>query len=304
MEALAEKESQITNSSNVQFLNQTEEKGEIYLFKSNEDAQEAVKSIETSHLRSRKNLQVAVVDNTEDSSFVVDIEKLTDIYEKVIFVSNDDNFELNEISEISSKANRIVYQSFSKYIIDNLAVMRNAHSVIYHYINNNKLSDIFGKKLQAFDYIWGSDEKDESRTTYFIYKNVIIKLWIEEKMCHQIGYFKILTNYTFKITKIKTYWDNEISDKQDLEIEITDFEGRTYTANLNGKDRYKLDAFRNVLRPIGNFVDDFKPLEFKQIFNQLYLESTPVEYDIIRNPGFIEDRNIYLTANEVINLEN
>lgn len=291
-------------SANIQFLNRAEEKSEIYLFKSKEDAQAAVISMETSHLRNRKNLQIAVVGNVEDVDFIADVKKLTDTYEKVIFVCDDENFELEDLKNFAREANCVLYQTFSKNIIDNLATMKNAHSVIYCCINNNKLSDIFGKKIQAFDYIWGGDEKDESRTTYLIYKNVIIKLWIEEKMCHQIGYFKILTNYTFKITKVKTYWDNGSSDKQDLELEIKDFEGRTYTANLNGKDRYKLDAFRNVLRPIGNFVDDFKPLEFKQIFNQLYLESTPVEYDIIRTPGFIEDRNIYLTANEVINLEN
>lgn len=302
MEALIEKEARTTNSSNIQFLNQAEEKSEIYLFKSVEDAELAKSDL--AKCRNKEKIQIALVNNHYNADFVNQVEKLIEEYEKVIFVYDEGNFELDEISNFGLKTNGIVYQALSKVISNYTQVIQNPMSAIYHCINNTELSDIFGKELLAFEKMQIFGQHDESEMQYLIYKNLIIKLWTKKSSHYQIGYFKVLTNYTFKITKIKTYWNNEISDKQDLEIEITDFEGRTYTANLNGKDRYKLDAFRNVLRPIGNFVDDFKPLEFKQIFNQLYLEISPEEYDIIRNPGFIEDRNIYLTANEVINLEN
>lgn len=279
----------LSELKNIKFFNQAEQIQDIYLFKSIEDAEA---SLNEAYYRS-SNMSIAVILDLEDDNLINLIDTLYEAYTRVIFICNRNNFSHDEISKISFKTEKYIYQTSSaKFIGSESATL--ISQVIYK-LNEYKY-DLLGITIDL--------NTVEYYTNYLFYKNMIIKIWsVKDAKYRCKSYFKILTNYSFKILNIFKY-DDDRAKKQDVEFEITDFKGDISHIVLSATDKSSLSAFRKNITPTGNFVDVMTNDDFNKIINQLYLEDnyeTIYKYD---RPGLIADKNIYLTANEVIELEN
>lgn len=279
----------LSELKNIKFFNQAEQIQDIYLFKSIEDAEA---SLNEAYYRS-SNMSIAVILDLEDDNLINLIDTLYEAYTRVIFICNRNNFSHDEISKISYKTEKYIYQTSSaKFIGSESATL--ISQVIYK-LNEYKY-DLLGITIDL--------NTVEYYTNYLFYKNMIIKIWsVKDAKYRCKSYFKILTNYSFKILNIFKY-DDDRAKKQDVEFEITDFKGDISHIVLSATDKSSLSAFRKNITPTGNFVDVMTNDDFNKIINQLYLEDnyeTIYKYD---RPGLIADKNIYLTANEVIELEN
>lgn len=279
----------LSELKNIKFFNQAEQIQDIYLFKSIEDAES---SLNEKYYRS-SNMSIAVILDLEDDNLINLIDTLYEAYTRVIFICNRNNFSHDEISKISFKTEKYIYQTSSAKFIGSESA--NLISQVIYKLNQYKY-DLLGITIDL--------NTVEYYTNYLFYKNMIIKIWsVRDAKYRCKSYFKILTNYSFKIINIFKY-DDGGAKKQDVELEITDFKGDISHIVLSATDKSSLSAFRKNITPTGNFVDVMTNDDFNKIINQLYLEDnyeTIYKYD---RPGLIADKNVYLTANEVIELEN
>lgn len=303
MEVLTEKESLITSESgNLQFINLAEQKEELYLFKSVEDAELTANKLNASE-QSKKT--IAVIKNCDEQAIIEAVCNNITIYEKLTFACFDDNFTSEDVSLVSLVVDTPLYES--KGIITVKGFRRfhssreNLFSKIVHEINQNG-HNLFGKKVNITSY--ASDEflEADGNEKYLFYKNMLIKIWVEYKKNFRTVYFKILSNYSFAIASIYIYDDE--TKKQDLELKLTDLSGEESYIKVLAKDKYNISGFRKMICPMGKFLDFMSGEDFNKILNQLYSEQRYKVVNKYDRPGLIEDENVWLTADEVISLEN
>ncbi len=279
----------LSELKNIKFFNQAEQIQDIYLFKSAEDAENSLN--ETYYHGSF--MSIAVILDLEDDNLLNLIDTLYEEYTRVIFICNRNNFSHDEISKISYKTEKYIYQTSSARFIGSASAT--LISQVIDKLNQYKY-DLLGitVDLNTVEYY----------TNYLFYENMIIKIWsVLDAKYRCKSYFKILTNYSFKIIKIFKY-DDGGAKKQDVEFEITDFKGNISHILISATDKSSLSAFRKNITPTGNFVDVMTSDDFNKIINQLYLEDNYETIYKYNRPGLIVDKNIYLTANQVIELEN
>lgn len=289
MENEKSNETNLPELSNIEFLNQAEEKEQVCLFKSVEDAKNIINN--NRGYRSQ-TMSIAVVKDTDNTGFINLVSSLIDTYKKVVFVCSGKNFTDEDVLNISLKIPSRIYEV--------------PLDIFGYHVSEYLLSDIgekidsSGKKLFGIKVPFNSCDY---YTRYIFYKNMVIKIWSQDKGKYRYkSFFKILTNYSFRIVKVFNYDDG--LKKQDVEFEITGCNGDTISILLSASDKSNLSSFRKNINQSGTFIDLMTNEDFSNILSQLYFGNnyeTIYKYD---RPGLIADKNIYLTANEVIELEN
>lgn len=285
----------------IKFLNQTKEEAPIvYIFKSIENAKQVM---EEQSIDDNVCCLIASFELFDEDKLVKSIDALNDVYGGIILIKDENNFTEKEIFDLSLKSSSyICCDNDTKWILGGRCLSPYLFSKIVKIINYQEPLSV-GKKVPLGDYYRDCGLLEKSnREMYIFYKNMIVKVWAEYKAKDNKSYFKILTNYSFKILNIFNY--NDGIKKQDIELEMTDFKGDTSRILLSATDKSSLSAFRKNINPTDSFLDFMTNDDFNKIINQLYLEN---EYEVINKydrPGLIADKNVYLTANEVIELEN
>lgn len=291
---MKEKDLQETNTpklDDIEFILEGEKPSVIFLFKSIESAKQAIKKNERYDMTW---MSVANIKNSNEENLIKIISALYNTYMVVALINDENNFTEKEIRDISLKSLNEIYSedadrlgiggSFEPYFV----------SEIVNKINKYNIKFLLGKTFYIESYAPDG--------LYFFYKNVLLKAWEEKKRKSYKRYITVLTNYSFKIISIFNYSDG--IKKQDLEFEITDLHGNTSHVLISATDKSSLSNFRKNVNPTGSFIDLMTSEDFNKILNQLYTGNdykTVCKYD---RPGLIADKDVYLTANEVIELEN
>jgi len=303
METFQEQNYQIEEAGNLQYIRQAENKIEIYLFKNNDESGAQITTL-INYFRNDDNKSVAIIDTSDTNKFEETVRNLTENYDKVILVTTDYNFTSREVTDLSLNVEALLHEARicnGKRIIHNVTVSENLILEVAKKISENGDNPIGIKcnlKSVPIEYLINPEN-----IKYLCYKNWLIKIWYERKKnVYYYYYFKVLTNYSFKIVKALNC-DGEIK-KQDIELEIIDVNGEKSYLTIPAKDKYNLSGFRKLLYPTGPFLDFMTNADFSAILNLLYNEGNYETVYIQERPGLIEDKNVYLTANEVISLEN
>lgn len=292
MKTKKEKEVRLAKQENIQFINQAEEKGEIYLFKSAKDAEFGMSKVNENQQAKEKS--IAVTNDSNSKEFFDELMDLVNTYKTVILFEYENNFSTDEISRIGWNAGGTISQTSDKTC--NGEIKENRIAEIASNIGDPQKYTI-GKEYPLYsNYL---EKKDE---TIISYKNAFFKILKASKSLNGVVFTR-LTNYSFRIVEIKVHADSD-TQMQDLKLEVTDFNSKVKHIQIPAKDKYSLAGFKKNLYPLGNLLDCMSDTDFKQILNQLYSANnykTVYQYD---RPGLISDKNVWLLADEVINLEN
>ena len=300
----------------IKYINKLESTEEVYVFKSYETAKQALEEYKEDvnnykdkpeHFRIKsifpldKKQIISIVDNVNKETLLKIINYLTCKFKKVIFVHGCDNnnYKPEEICRLALKTKNNIYEASS---IELKNVHLNSFREIVNLINKEGFSRVFGRSIilnyTNDDLVLRFLKGDK---LYITFKNIIIL--ISKARCIDIS-AKVLTNYTFKITKIHEYNDERNCPVSDLELEVTDNKGNKYNIYIPAKDKCSLTSFRKRLYPAGNFIDCMSNLEFSQIFSQMFEKSKPEIVRVYKKPGLMPDGNSWLYADEVVELEN
>lgn len=302
METLTEQKEQITGAGNIQLVHEADQKEELYLFKSVEDAESTTSKLNTNE-QSQKT--IAVIKNCDEQAIIEAVCSNITMYEKLTFACFDNNFTSEDVSLVSLVVDAPLYESKGIFAVRGVRHFdlsrENLFSKIVHEINQNG-QNLFGKKINITSYASDKFLKADGDEKYLFYKNMLIKIWVEYKKNFRTVYFKILSNYSFAIESIYIY--NDETKKQDLELKLTDLNGEESYIKVLAKDKYNISGFRKMICPMGKFLDFMSGEDFNKILNQLYSEQRYKVINKYDRPGLIEEENVWLTADEVISLEN
>lgn len=281
----------IDYSKHLQFLNEARVKDGIYLYKGTKYTDYAMNEIKKHD--QQDIISIGVVGSNDEEIIIDIVNSLLDEYEWVVLIKNNNNFSEKEDENIGLAVEKVFYTAHEYH--PEILVRPNVFSELSNKLKNSHRYFI-GRK-----YLFYADCFDEENEAIITYKNRFIKL-SKVKSGNGKNYFTVLTNYSFKITEIIINADNE--NTQELIIELTDFENIVRQVKISAKDKHSIANFRKIIYPLGNFLDGMSDADFKQILNQLY---TDKEYKVVyqRNrPGLVHDENVWLYADDVINLEN
>jgi len=286
------KKEQLESENCIKFINQVESTEEIKILKTGNDSE---LSEQNSKLTSKfLTAQLAYIDTDDEEVFINAINKLTNCYENIVFICNDENFTDEEISNYSRKIDKVIRQDYS---LCSLGIPpKNILSAIINNINNDK-GWVIGKEMN----LWANSEENYER--FYSFDNKFIKVRYKPKKNHYQNYYKILSNYTFCITKINVYVNSNGDEESHLEMEVRNDSNSTVKINIPAKDKNSLASFKKILYPRGNFIDFFSNSDFLKIMSQLYIINNPEIVRIYTRPGLAVDTNTWLWTDEVMNLE-
>jgi hypothetical protein len=284
----------------IKYINQSDSKKELYIFKSLQDAKLSLEELKPSS--KNREPQIVCIDTEIEENFIKAVYDLTKQYEQVVFICNDDNFASDEISNLSLKIDAHIYEiphtDFRFYTLQ-----ENIFSKLTNYIKNYK-GNILGKKIYISYSRKGGVRVDERSERIFTYKNMLIKMWEENQQKYSATCIKVLSNYTFKITRINVNVDAGSGQDTDLEMQLTNINGDNFTVDIPSKDKNNLASFRKIINRIGNFPDFFSSSDFSKIISQLYTESNIDTTYFYKRPGLIKGHKAWAYSDEIISLEN
>ncbi len=244
----------------------------------------------------RVEIDVICLQAINNESLLESIISLSKQYECLIFIKDKNNFCSKELIEYCHHVDTIIYESPNQdpyldraetfYISEILQGIKNSKSSLFGYDCALNDKPTVGRYLD-----------------FFSFDNKVIKIYSRKTFGIYSLYFKVVTNYSLYIKKIIVDVDENYQEEHNLEFEVVDSNGYSFSFELPGKKKNNLEYFRQKLSQKGNFFDCFTKAEFNQLLYQLCsVRDYPVVYKYNR-PGLISDKNVWLLADEVISLE-
>lgn len=276
------------------FLHKAEQKHKLLLFKNIEDAQLANKKNQT-----KRDCSIVCMDETvKEKSLIESTKILLNEFTRLIFISSKGNFLRQEISNIGLNVGEIIYQTEDH---DGYSANENVMSQVSEYINKHKLPS-FGAKIYVGEltYFCPIDERNALR---IFCNNRLVKIWEERSGKYHKTCFKVVTNYSFRITKIYKHFDERNCTEMELELEVIDINGNVFNIRMSARDKHNLGRFRAKLSSVGNLYDCMTDIEFKQILSQLDTDDKPKIIKLQNRPGLSPDQSAWLWADDVEKLE-
>lgn len=279
----------------INYILEAEDKTDLFIFKSFDDANIYAQELKENDYKYKS---VIVAENeSEVISLINSLEKK--LYNTIYVIINENNFTsgnfINIGLNISNEFFRSRFAGAISYLAQSLYSMDGTFFCSLSSLDPSK--ETLGSKGYAIGELWS---KENGRIVE--HKNCYIKFTQAKKGKERRIYYQIMSNYIFKIKEILLTSNEEILE-QNIKFEITGMDGTQQIINVLAKDKHSISSFKKYLTPTGPFLDCLSNNDFTQILKRLYEKGDYKTVYQYNHPGLVEDKNVWLLADEVINLE-